>query len=223
MDLMAVRRSLMNVKLESHGWGIKSFVADRTVADGGKTTALIREQLPDDYKYAVVLRNDISNIENNAYIGGVFIPSRNAPFILRYRNGSYGFLMEPTGQHDVKISQGDELTVYWKTDKLNTKTIPTTGWQYEPLFLGTVTNCGVVRQRLESVNNDNWNVMISVADLDFNTFPSTNRAYCFGFNTSNFAGNWIRTNGGAYQQNTSWTTSFECKIDENTAIACFYL
>ena len=223
MDLMGRRRWLLQNVSVVNGWKHKSFIPEQDTLTGSTTISAIQQELPLSYRYAVAIINDPDNTENNKFIGCVFIPDRQDVLGVRWRDSAYVTLAAINNNaYDLILRTGDAVDIYWRESELLADE-PTTSWNYATIQTGTITRANALQTALENIGN--WSVILSVPDIDFNTFPEVNRTYCCSISrhTPNFAGMYIRTNSGAYQSVTNWTSSYDCQVADGTKIANFYL
>lgn len=223
MDLIVRRRWLLQNVSVANGWKHKSFIPEQDTLTGAATISAIQQELPATYRYAIAVINDPENPENNKFIGCVFIPDRQGVIGVRWRNSAYVILPNiNNGAYDLILRTGDSVDIHWRESELLADE-PTTSWNYETIQLGTITRANALQAALEDISN--WSVIISVPDIDFNTFPEVNRTYCCSIARHNpdFTGCYIRTNSGAYQEVTNWSSLYDCQVADGTKIANFYL
>lgn len=207
-------------------WQKKTYTAATDTTKGNATISAIQAELPNEYRYAVALKHDPTNVENNAFISCVFLPMRSEILGLRIRNGAYQFNANyKNDSFDLILRSGEKVDIIWRTDPIidDVPSLPT-GWNYRKIQPGTITRANALETAFANIAE--WNCLVSVADIDFNTTPSVNRTYCESIvtNRSNFTGNgtFIRTNGDATQSVTNWSASYDCQVADTTLIANFY-
>jgi len=222
VDILKIRRQMMmNHLVEPDGWQYKRFVAASDTTNGLTTISAIQNELPNKYRYAVALKRNPSNPYNNAFLGAIFLPTRSGVLGLRYRNGVYEQRADINNTtYDVELMTGEVVDIFWRHKPLGNDAPPTT-WDYSVIQPGAITRADALKTAL--TNGIPWTSKLAVSDLDFKKIPALNRTYCESvtMDSSNMTGAYIRTNDLAYQSVNSWTSAYDCQVEESTSIINF--
>jgi hypothetical protein len=219
---MLLRRQMMREALAASGWKSVSFTAAEDTTTYRYTNPAISAALPASYCYAIALRDDTDDLEDGAFVGAVYLPGRTSPYVLRYKDGTYGSSPNPSNTYTLVLRTGDTLTIWYRTEPI-TSDVPSTSWNYSCIQPGPVSKASEVKNALSNV--DAWAAIISVADIDFRTLPETNNTWCAAIVAQDpvWSGGYIKISNGAYAVGSQWTSAYDLIIDSTTKVSCFYI
>lgn len=223
VDIFKLRQQMMaNHIVDPDGWQYKAFIPQSNTTNGSTTISAIQAELPKRYRYAVALKHNPSDPYNNAFLGAIFLPTREDIHTLRFRDGGYVAL--PNGKsssYDLVLNSGEKVDIFWRYKPLGDD-VPQTTWDYSSILPGPITRADALKTALTT--GPSWSSKLAVADLDFKKVPSdVNRTYCesITIDSSNMTGQYIRTNDLSYQATSSWTNAYDCQIAELMPIMSF--
>lgn len=222
MSMMLRRQMLMQGGV--NGWSKQTITSDKNYTAANSVVSFLSNYLPSAYRYAVVLADNTAEPEDNQFLGAIFLPTRSDVHGARWRNNAYDQrLVMNAGGVDLKLNQGDTVSMFWRTEPIGSDE-PSTDWNYSCITPGAMSRASEVKQALIDVGT--WGLMISVADYDFATIPQTNQAYCesIAINSGSFTGSYVRSSSGtSYGSGSNWASSYGLVTDSTTKIACFYI
>ncbi len=224
MSMMLRRRMMGKAGGGVNGWNKRTITADADYTKGNAVISFLSGFLPNEYRYAVALADDTAEPEDNAFLGAVFLPTREDVHGVRWRSGAYNqqTALNKSG-YDALLMRGETVSMYWRTEPIGNDE-PETGWNYACLTTDALSTAEAVQQELTGVGS--WGLMISVLDFDFSSIPATNQTFCesIAIDSSNMTGSWVRSNNGAsYSAGANWSASYGLITEAGSKIACFYL
>lgn len=235
MDALKRRWALLGMEPgELNGWHKKMITAETDTLMGVDTIAMIKSELPNDYRYAVALSTEEPyNLENYAFVGAIIIPAYSATPGVRWNwdNNTYQARPDMTAsQVSLVLRTGQSVQLIWRTRSLLDDYPDIYSWNYMPVQPGANTLDGGVKAAIDNEVGF-YDVIMSVADLDYPNISSLNlpnMAYVATICTSGALTNHdllIRRNSGAYEVKSGdnlWVGTWDLVTDSNTNLVNFY-
>lgn len=222
---MRRRMWLMQNVSSENGWKKKSIIPSSDLMKGDNVVSAINAELPQNYRYAIALRNNVESLEPYAFICCSILPTSSYVLAIRITSSGGGMQSLPqinSPTYDVRVRSGEQIDIYWREHSIGADT-PVTSWEYKTLQPGAMTNAQSVKNALTGIGS--WDALISVADIDFATELDTNNTYCrcAVYDSSNLTGTYERYRNNAYNTVQNWTQQYDLVIGNTTKLANFYL
>jgi len=176
------------------------------------------------YRYAIVLKREYSNLENNALITMIRWPNTENCAVLRLRNANYNILfVRPSvaTSYDL-ITYENDCDVLYRSKPLDGK-FPQTTWNTAETISYGVTRANEMVNEISAVAG--WNVIVSIPDIDFNQMPETHGLYMGSIliKSDTVKGQYVRYYNGSISNQEGLSNSFDCQIEAGTKLVHFYI